>query len=193
MNFRRIRMALARRNPFLKIGYAKCGKHSLIYKPLLIDKKSGIYLGNYVSFLDGARIDIIDNWLNERYDSKVIIGNNTSFEQNCQITSAGIVKIGENCCFSARVLITNLDHSYSKIGINVLKQEIVVRDVTIGNNCFFGMDSKVFSGVNIGDNVIVGANTIVTHNVPSNCVVVGCPGKIIKKYNFEKAKWEKYE
>jgi UDP-3-O-[3-hydroxymyristoyl] glucosamine N-acyltransferase len=49
---------------------------------------------------------------------------------------------------------------------------------------------KVFPGVHIGDNVIVGANTLINKDIPSYCVVVGSPCRIIKKYNFDTKKWE---
>ena len=54
-------------------------------------------------------------------------------------------------------------------------------NIVIGNNVWLGDKVSVLSGVNIGDNVIVGANSVVTKNVPSNCVVAGIPAKIIKK------------
>lgn len=183
-------MNISRKNIFKRIFYGKCGRNSVIYKPLVIVNKRNIYLGNNVSFFCGARIECINEWENSPYEGKLIIGDNTSFEQNAHIISAGKIIIGSNCVFSARVLITNINHDYSKIDCNVLKQDLIVKDVKIGNNCFFGMDSKVFPGVSIGDNVIVGANTIVTQNVPSYSVVVGCPARVIKKYNFDKKRWE---
>lgn len=50
----------------------------------------------------------------------------------------------------------------------------------IGDNCDFGVGSKIIGNVKIGDNVIVGANAVITKNVPSDVVVAGVPGKIIK-------------
>ena len=50
---------------------------------------------------------------------------------------------------------------------------------TIGNNVFLGANSVVMPGVTVGDNVIVGAGSIVTKDIPSNCVVAGNPAKII--------------
>jgi len=55
-----------------------------------------------------------------------------------------------------------------------------VTDTYIGRNCFIGVRSTILPGIKIGDEVIVGAGTVVTKDVPSNCVVVGNPGRIVK-------------
>ena len=54
-------------------------------------------------------------------------------------------------------------------------------DTIIGNNCFIGIYSIIMPGVTIGDEVIVGAGSVVTKNVPSNCIVAGNPARIIKE------------
>lgn len=53
-------------------------------------------------------------------------------------------------------------------------------DTYVGKRCFIGANAIIMAGVNIGDEVIVGAGSIVTKNVPSNCIVVGNPSKIIR-------------
>ncbi len=50
----------------------------------------------------------------------------------------------------------------------------------IGDNCYIGIDSKIIGSVTIGDNVTIGANSVVTKDIPDNAVVVGIPAKIIK-------------
>lgn len=55
-----------------------------------------------------------------------------------------------------------------------------VANVKIGNNVFIGAHSIVLPGVTIGDNVIVGAGSVVTRDIPSNSVAVGAPAKVIK-------------
>lgn len=53
--------------------------------------------------------------------------------------------------------------------------------VSIGKNCWFGTGVTILPGVTLGDNVTVGANSVVTKSFPSNVVVAGCPAKIIKQ------------
>jgi acetyltransferase-like isoleucine patch superfamily enzyme len=54
-------------------------------------------------------------------------------------------------------------------------------DIFIGDNCFLGMRSIILPGIKIGNEVIVGAGSVVTKDVPSNCIVAGNPAKIIKE------------
>lgn len=85
-----------------------------------------------------------------------------------------LIEIGDNVTLAPRVHILAHDAStkkfldYTKIG-----------RVTIGNNVFIGAETVILPGVTIGDNVVIGANSTVTHNIPSNSVAVGCPAKII--------------
>lgn len=85
-----------------------------------------------------------------------------------------LITIGDNVTMAPRVHILCHDAStkhflgYTKIG-----------RVNIGDNVFIGAESVVLPGVNIGSNVIVGANSTVTHNVPDGVVVAGSPAKVI--------------
>ena len=85
-----------------------------------------------------------------------------------------LIEIGDNVTIAPRAHILCHDAStktflgYTRIG-----------RVTIGSNVFIGAGTVVLPGVTIGDNVIVGANSTVTHDVPSNSVVAGCPAKLL--------------
>lgn len=52
--------------------------------------------------------------------------------------------------------------------------------VIVGDNCYFGLGAKIFGSLIIGDNAVIGANSVVTHDVPKNAVVGGVPAQIIK-------------
>lgn len=72
-------------------------------------------------------------------------------------------------------------------------QELMIRDVVIGNGCWIGQRCSVLSGVTIGEHSIIGANSVVTKSIPPYSIAVGSPAKIIKIWNFEKFEWEKIE
>ena len=54
-------------------------------------------------------------------------------------------------------------------------------EIRIGRNVWIGDKVSIFGGVTIGDNVIIGAGSIVTHNIPSNSMAVGAPAKVVKQ------------
>ena len=85
-----------------------------------------------------------------------------------------LITIGDNVTMAPRVHI--LCHDASTKGF-IGKTKI--GRVNIGNNVFIGAESVVLPGVTIGNNVIIGANSTVTRDVPDNCVVAGSPAKVI--------------
>lgn len=85
-----------------------------------------------------------------------------------------LIEIGDNVTMAPRVHILCHDAS-TKQFLNYTK----IGRVTIGDNVFIGAESVVLPGVTIGSNVIIGANSTVTHNVPDNSVVAGSPARVI--------------
>ncbi len=184
-----IKLAFARRNPLRKIGFKHCGKHSCIYKPLFVNGKKDISMGNHVSFLSGARIECIRNYAGGVLNPSIVIGDNTSFQQNAHIISTDKLVIGSNCVFSAYVYISTCDHGYGEINKNILEQPLVNQEVVIGDYSFIGIGVKILPGVHIGKNVIIGAGSVVTRDISDYSVAVGSPAKVIKKYDFSAKKW----
>jgi len=84
------------------------------------------------------------------------------------------ISIGNNVRLAQRVQILAHDAS-TQIYLNFTK----VGNVNIGNNVFIGAGSIILMGVNIGDNVIIGAGSVVTKDIPSNSLAVGNPAKVI--------------
>ena len=85
-----------------------------------------------------------------------------------------LLEIGDNVTLAPRVHILCHDAS-TKTFLNYTK----IGRVTIGDNVFIGAESVVLPGVTIGSNVIVGANSTVTHDVPDGTVVAGSPARVI--------------
>lgn len=80
----------------------------------------------------------------------------------------GSTKIGANATILTGVVIGTKKISKEK--------EMVI----IGDNCYIGLNAKIIGGVKIGNNVTIGANAVVTKDVPDNAVVGGVPAKILK-------------
>ena len=87
------------------------------------------------------------------------------------------IEIGNNCAITMRcVLLTHYVRPYGD------KHYYVKGKIKIGNNVFLGANTIITKPVTIGDNVIVGAGSIITKDIPSNEIWAGVPAKFLKKY-----------
>jgi len=102
----------------------------------------------------------------------VEIGNNTRIQSHSFICEG--VKIGNHCFISHGTTFTNDLFDSPNIENWIIRKTIVGSDVRIGSNV-------TLLPVSIGNNSIIGAGSVVTKDIPPNCVVAGNPAKIIKK------------
>lgn len=135
----------------------------------LNNKKYRIRLlfANIVRYLRILKLNIIGYDINKN----VIIENNVKLDK---LYKSGI-HIGENTLIASGTVI--LTHDHCKRDNN---NQPFITDTWIGKNCFIAINSIILPGVIIGDEVIVGAGSVVTKNVPSNCIVAGNPAKVIR-------------
>lgn len=79
--------------------------------------------------------------------------------------------------------ITDCDHEYRNIDVSVINQGIVQRGqkVSIGGGSYIGINAVIVGNVKIGNHCVIGANSVVTKDVPDYCVAVGSPARVIKK------------
>ena len=156
------------------------GKHTLISYPCeLQDGSKKIVIGEDTIIYSWER------YIDQYFSPSLKIGNNCRIGEYTHITAINNIEIGDGLLTGRFVIIT--DHSHgdtSEYDVDIppaIRKLKSKGNVVIGNNVWLGDKVSVLSGVNIGDNVIVGANSVVTKNVPSNCVVAGIPAKIIKQ------------
>lgn len=168
--------------PFFK----KIDMPTYIGKPIFIEGRNRISIGKKVRIFPDIRMEALPN-------GRILIEDNVYIGQNCHITSEDSeLRIGEGTAIMAGVCITNIDHNYEEIDVPILEQGCTTRRTMIGKNCFIGHGAVIQAGVELLDNVIVGANSVVCRGgYPANCVIAGAPAKVIKKYNINLGEWEK--
>ncbi|WP_439818735.1 sugar O-acetyltransferase [Weissella paramesenteroides] len=116
---------------------------------------------------------------NIEYPDNLFIDQGTFINLNFTILSAGKITIGKNCFLRPNTQLYTPNHHPNN---KELRREGWQYDlsITIGDDCWFGGSVIVLPGVTIGDNVVVGAGSVVTHDIPSNTVVAGNPAHIIR-------------
>lgn len=96
------------------------------------------------------------------------------FHSNLDGIFPHLVHIGKNCIFAPQSVLMTHDAGYY-----LLTGEYHVAPIHIGDNCFIGYRAIVMPGVTIGDNVVVGAGSVVTKDIPSHSVAAGVPARVI--------------
>lgn len=144
-----------------------------------------ITIGNNFSCFKRLRLEAIDIHNGHKYTPKIIFGDNVSINFDCHIGCVNRIEIHDNVLIASKVFIT--DHSHGYIKKEALTEPPSLREVVskgpviIEKNVWIGEGVVILGGLKIGENSIVGANSVVTKSVPKNCVVAGNPAKIIKE------------
>ena len=113
------------------------------------------------------------------YGKQISIGKRSFANFNFTILDEAPVTIGDDCFVGPNVSIYTACHSTDPVERNT-RQEWA-KPVTIGNNVWIGGSVTILPGVSIGDNVSIGAGSVVVNDIPSNTIAVGNPCKVIKQ------------
>lgn len=174
-----------------KILYRKA---RLIRQPFDIRGKKYIELNSGFTCGFGCRLEAYPENKNEKV---LIFGKNVQINDYVHITARKKVVIEDNVLIASKVFISDLDHGcYSSdtiFDMNIIPTErkLFSKPVIIHKNVWIGENVSILSGVEIGENSIIGAGSVVTKNIPMNTIAIGNPARVIKKYNEITKKWEK--
>ena len=113
------------------------------------------------------------------YGCNVFIGDDFFANFNLTILDEARVTIGDHCFIGPNVSMYTACHPLDANERNTLIE--CEEPITIGNNVWIGGGATILPGVTICDNVVIGAGSVVTKDVPSDCVVGGNPARVIKK------------
>jgi len=175
---------------FFKIG--ELGKNVLIGKWLEIKNADKIYIKNNVRIGHSCRVSIIKKFNNELFNPKVCIDEYTYIGNRFTILCAEEIKIGKNVLIASDVMITSENHGIDPLNeLNYNLQSLETKPVFIDDGVWIGEKVSILPGVIIGKKSIIGANSVVSKSIPEYSIAVGSPAKVIKRFNFEKKRWEK--
>ena len=115
------------------------------------------------------------------YGSHIEVGKNFFANYNCSLIDVAKIKIGDNCMLAPNVAIYTAGHPVHPVSRNSAYE--YGKEVTIGDNVWLGGNTVVCPCVHIGSNVVIGAGSVVTKDIPSGVVAVGVPCKILREIN----------
>ena len=143
-----------------------------------------IHFGGNFAALARNRIEAIAKHQGVTYSPLIIFGRNVSMEYDCHIGAVNRIEIGDNVLMASRVYIS--DHSHGNTTSEALSippnQRIVVSKgpVIIEDNVWLGEGVAVMPNVRIGRSSIIGANSVVTHDIPPYSIAAGAPARVIQ-------------
>lgn len=144
-----------------------------------------ISIGKNFKAGEGLVMEAWDNYFDMYYfNPSIEIGDNVCLMNNCQISAIDKVKIGNNVLVGRFVFISDNGHGdasdISKGTPPGQRKPYSKGPVIIEDNVWIGRGVAIMPNVRIGKNSIIGANSVVTHDIPPNSVAVGSPAKVVK-------------
>ena len=159
----------------------------LFYKRISIGKNSIIKRRNEFKLTNNYKIEIGDNcilkeasyFLLTKPNPYLKIGNSVGIGRNCYIAIKSKLVIGDNTRLGHNITILDNEHRFNKDDL-ISNQPARIEEITIGKDCWIGSNTTILRGVKIGNNSVIGANSLVNKNIPSDQIWAGNPCKFIK-------------
>lgn len=179
------------KNRFLiwnRYRFMSVGVRARLERPLRVDGIQNITLGNNVMVHEGTWLAAMP--LTGR-NAELVINDGATLGHYNHIYATQSIVIEKDVLTADKVYISDNLHEYENVELPVIKQPIKqCKPVVIGEGSWLGEHVCVI-GASIGKHCVIGANAVVTKDIPDYCVAVGSPAKVIKKYNKEKGGWIK--
>lgn len=111
------------------------------------------------------------------YGTNISLGEGTYINFNCNFVDDGKITIGNKVMFGPGVTIATVGHPINPD----YRMYMYTNPVVIKDNCWIGAGAVICPGVTIGENSVIGAGSVVTKDVPDNCVAVGNPCRVLRE------------
>jgi len=112
-------------------------------------------------------------------EAELIIGNNSYIGRWTIILTHQSVTIGNDCLIAPGCHITDVNHGIAP-GELIRKQPLASKPIHIGNDVWVGAGCSILPGVTIGNGAVIGARSVVIHDVPDGAIVAGIPAKLVR-------------
>lgn len=165
----------------------------LVRFPIYVRGRHAMQLGARLTTGRQVRLDAFPIEPNR---TVLVIGDDVQLNDSVHIGAAELVEIGNHTLIASRVFITDHSHGVydqpdvgSRPEVMPVDRPIVARPVRIGRNVWLGEQVCILPGVTIGDGAVVGANSVVTRDVPPRTIVAGNPARVIRRFDDASGQW----
>jgi len=183
--------------------FANDPENLLIELPRRIITPDRISIGNNVSLGPGSFLIAMTHYPTKNmegrvkpdsyqtFDSRIVIGDRVTSTANLQIAAQKEIIIEDDVMFASNIHINDGFHGYDSAETPYKNQPLIkISPIVIKKGCWIGQNVIVLPGVTIGAFTIIGANSVVSNSIPDQCIALGNPAKVIKKWEKKTQSWQ---
>ncbi len=149
--------------------------------------------GNVLEALRDGRLDVGAHvlfepgvWITAPAPARITIGTGTFVNQGVMVAAAELVEIGAHCMFANGCFITDANHRFDNPDEPVPYQGFSSKGPTrIGDNVWCGAHVVITSGVTVGERCVIGANSVVTEDLPPYSIAAGAPARVLRTIEYD--------
>lgn len=124
------------------------------------------------------------------YKPSIYLGNSVTSTSGLHVCAFDRITIEDHVMFASNVFVGDHHHGYATASVPYKYQPVwKIAPVTIKRGCWIGQNAMIMPGVVIGENSIIGANSVVNSSIPPGCIAVGAPARVIRQWDWENSAW----
>jgi acetyltransferase-like isoleucine patch superfamily enzyme len=158
-------------------AFAEFGAHSVLAPPIRIEGEERIAVGSGVFVGSGC-------WLHTEGEGTAValeIGDGSSIGAYSALSAVHSVKIGKRVLTARHIYVSDHSHDFADLDVAVRDQGLdKIAPVEIADGAWLGESVVVLPGVRIGRGAVIGANSVVTSDVPDGGIAVGAPARVVR-------------
>ena len=148
--------------------------------------------GNVLEALRDGRLEIGPHtllephvWITAPGQARIRIGTGTFLNIGVMIASLDLVEIGDHCMFANGCFVTDGNHRFDDSSRPVPWQGFTTKGPTrVHDNVWCGVNVVITSGVTIGERCVIGANSVVTSDIPPHSIAAGAPARVLRRIEY---------
>lgn len=167
------------------------GKNTVCKEGIVIEGSNKMSIGDNVKIMPNVTLLVNPYFESEKQNIKVNIGDRSFIGRNVIIESFNQVIVEADVLIGPRVYISDSQHTYNnpQLPIHYQPSKSMSGKLVVKRGGWIGTGAVLVGGITIGYGSVIGANSVVTSDIPSHCVVFGNPSKILKIYHYKKQQW----
>lgn len=178
------------------------GRNLRIARPRRIVNAERIFVGNDVTLGPGSMLNALRKYPGRtmetaggaepvHFDSRIEIGNRVSATGYLTVGAAASVVIEDDVLLASHIYIGDNLHGMGRADVPYKYQHLErIAPVRIGRGTWVGEHAVILAGVTVGEFAVIGANSVVSRDVPARTVVAGAPARPIKRWCSTSQSWQ---